>query len=189
MSEVWFLTSDFSLESLWIRCIHRKKKSGVPLPLLVQFFSITLYQRQSLFPFPFSLCFPSPNLALLLGDLSLCATKKLHRDSRALCAGSFIIKPRLFLPLDFLHEICSLEIYFCVCSYPKSSACIFSCFHKHFKTHMYHCFSSSKLTQPAAPFTSVLQPLVYISYYPLVFKELSRLLTSPGQSFQSDILV
>lgn len=73
-----------------------------------------------------------------------------------------------------------------------------SCFHKHFKTHMYHHISSFKITQPAACFTLVLQLLrgripVYTSHCPLlldiVFKEHFRLLTSTGQSFQSDISI
>ena len=49
VGEVWFSTSGFSLESPWIRYICRKKKSGVPLPLLVQFFSHYFVQKVKLF--------------------------------------------------------------------------------------------------------------------------------------------
>lgn len=135
----------------------------------------------------------------------------LGRNSRSLLQ-SFLIKCRLFPDgtsscmgcLNFSLEICCSEIYFCVhgetCCYSNFFAHTFfpSCFHKHFKTHMYHHISSFKIIQPAACFTLVLQLLrgripVYTSHCPLlldiVFKEHFRLLTSTGQSFQSDISI
>jgi len=107
----------------------------------------------------------------------------------------------LWLLLNFLLELCYLEIYFCVhrdtCCYPNISAGIFSCFllpfqnsrvspHLFLQDHLACCllhFMPPAIRGRIPAYTSHSHLLIDIA-----FKELSRLLTSTEKSFQSDIL-